>query len=196
MRDLDIREALHSQLLSKYRSDPTTRIIDEMGILTGDFRVDVAVINGQLEGFEIKSARDRLDRLPSQAEAYGRVFDRMTAVCSECHYRAVSSLVPKWWGIVVAEGANAGVRLVRKRVTHRNPNVDPFSVAQLLWRDEALQALENLGSAEGIRSKPRRVLWGTLSKTMSPMELCEVVRDQLRARASWRVDAQQTSNGG
>jgi hypothetical protein len=80
LRDNDIREALLRELYSRYSNDSNTRIVNEMGVLHGQSRVDVGVINGILHGYEIKSESDNLLRLPSQINDYCKVFDRMTMV--------------------------------------------------------------------------------------------------------------------
>jgi hypothetical protein len=187
MNDSDIRAVLHSRLETRHGGDPKTRIVDELGVLMGDSRVDVAVINGKLEGFEIKSDRDRLVRLPRQADAYSQVFDRMTVVCCERHAAGVALCVPDWWGIEVARSGNRGTRIVRLRSPRANPGVEPGAVVQLLWRDEALDELERIDRADGLRSKPREVLWGALADALPPRTLRAVVRDRLRARKDWRV---------
>jgi hypothetical protein len=38
--------------------DLDTRVVEEMGIWAGSVRVDIAVINGEFHGFELKSDRD------------------------------------------------------------------------------------------------------------------------------------------
>jgi hypothetical protein len=153
----------------------------------GESRVDVAVINGKLEGFEIKSDRDRLDRLPRQAKAYGRVFDRMTIVCCERHVQAASGSVPAWWGVEVARSGTGRTQIARVRPARANPGVEASAVVQLLWRDETLNELEKLDQADGLRSKPRRVLWDALAAALPPKTLKAVVRERLRLREDWRA---------
>jgi hypothetical protein len=186
LRDLDIRLALHERLERRHGHDPDARVVDEMGVLTGECRVDVAVINGRLEGFEIKSERDTLERLPRQIEAYGQVFDRMTMVCAERHLARVEEMVPSWWGIEVVSRTKSGwLRLIRSRPARANPCVETEAVAQLLWRAEALATLERVGAADGLRSKPRRILWTALASAMPKTELRREVRERLRARRDW-----------
>jgi peptidoglycan hydrolase-like protein with peptidoglycan-binding domain len=48
-------------------------------------RADVAVIGTTMDGFEIKTERDSLRRLPRQADAYSRVFDHCHAVLAHRH---------------------------------------------------------------------------------------------------------------
>ena len=85
MRDRDVRKALHHKVLKEHHGDTNTLVLDELGLRHGVARVDVAVVNGYLHGFEIKSDSDTLDRLPSQVTIYNAVLDRATLVVGEKH---------------------------------------------------------------------------------------------------------------
>lgn len=185
MRDPEIRAALHQRLARRYREADDVRVIDEMGVLAGACRIDVAVINGHLEGFEIKSERDDLKRLARQADIYGLVFDRLTVVCAERHLENAEASIPRWWGIEVAEPRAGSVRIVRRRPARANPGLDLGAVVQLLWREETLAALEECGRAVGLRSRPRRELWSALREALPARELRALVRDRLRRRQNW-----------
>ena len=50
-KDQDIRSVLNQKLEKKYR-DADTIIINELGLLQGLCRVDVAVINGIIHGYD------------------------------------------------------------------------------------------------------------------------------------------------
>ena len=64
MSDACIRDALKRELLYEYKDDRQTVIIEELGVQHGTSRIDLAVVNGVLHGFELKSDRDTLTRLP------------------------------------------------------------------------------------------------------------------------------------
>lgn len=194
MRDIDIRRALRAMLNKEHREDPETLIVDELGLCQGRARVDVAVVNGTLHGYEIKSERDTLERLPAQAAIYSAALNRVTVVASPCHISTLEATVPPWWGIQHAADTGSGdVKILDIRPALDNPEVNPAAVAQLLWRDEALEALDAKGLAEGLKSKPRRVLWQALAANLTVEELCCLVRQTLTHRpADWRVDARQT----
>src|SRR5690242_17854466 len=66
LRDRDVRKALKSKLLREHIADPRTLVLDELGLRHGACRVDIAVVNGSMHGYEIKSDSDTLERLPSQ----------------------------------------------------------------------------------------------------------------------------------
>lgn len=181
-----MRSALLRWLDSERGSDPSTLTIQELSLF-GQVRVDVAVVNGFLSGFELKSELDTLRRLPAQAEAYSRVFDLMTLVVAEKHHEKAIELVPKWWGIVIASTKATGVSLEFLRQAERNPSVDSHSVVKLLWRGEALEELEHRGAATGFRSKTRSQVWHRLAELLPEAELRGVVRRRLKSRPGWRV---------
>ncbi len=137
MRDLEIRLALKASLQAQHHGDAEFRMVDELELCQTTARVDLAVINGRLDGYEIKSDRDTLTRLPVQAEIYGRIFDRMTIVAGSRHIPGALARVPAWWRVIEARSAKDGVRLSRIRGGAANPGRDPFAIAALLWREEA-----------------------------------------------------------
>src|SRR5687768_3916541 len=139
MHDRDVRTAVRKWLAELHADDEDTRVVEEMGIWAGTVRIDVAVINGELQGYELKSERDTLVRLPRQAEFYNAVFDRVTIVLADRHAAKALPIIPEWWGVKCATvDESAGVELRPLREAVRNPAVDPLQLARLLWRDEAL----------------------------------------------------------
>lgn len=194
MRDRDIRLALHEQLEATHLNDETL-IVHELGLCQGTVRADVAVVNGSLAAFEIKSDQDTLDRLPRQVEIYGRVFDYVTLIVGKRHARGVAKKIPPFWGITIASETDGALSLKSRRTPKRNKKVDPVSVARLLWRDEALALLAKHHLAEGLRSKPRRALWDALAGDLPQDDLSQAVRETLRARRDWPADPPQLRCG-
>jgi hypothetical protein len=170
-------------LVDQHGSDDDTRIIEEMGIWAGSVRVDIAVINGEIQGFELKSARDTLERLDGQAALYSEVFDRMTLVVAERHLEKARTRVPEWWGLSQAlEDAERRVLVDILRKAKPNPHPNPFQIARLLWRGEALSVLERHGLARGFRSKAVDALAHRLGDEL-PLDLLRFeVRALLKAR--------------
>lgn len=186
MRDIDIRKVLLKSLHNKYSKNRNTLVIEELGLCQGDSRVDIAVINGSVHGYEIKSERDTLDRLPSQQDYYNRVLDCVTVVASSCHLSKVEKLVPPWWGLCEAEYKKKKVLIRKIRPNTQNTEVDPTAIVQLLWREEAIDALKKRDLHKGIVSKPREVLWNRLVENLSIDELRSEVRERIKARQYWR----------
>ncbi len=94
MRDRDIRQTLRQDLTAKHADEPDTLIVDELALCQGMARVDMAVVNGFLSGYEIKSDKDTLTRLPAQCFAYNRVFDYVVIVTATNHLANVLSVLP------------------------------------------------------------------------------------------------------
>jgi hypothetical protein len=191
MRDLDVRSALRLQLRNEHADDPNTLIIEELGLCERTSRIDLAVVNGSLHGYEIKSARDTLERLPAQAAVYSRIFDTVTVVADSGHLPQVRRIVPRWWGLTRARWLGGVVVLHAVRKARQNPSIDPFAVAQLLWRDEALAELEVRQRSFGVRTAKRELIWRRLADTTPLTELGALVRQQLKIRQGWRVHAPQ-----
>jgi hypothetical protein len=75
IRDQDVRVGLRARLSALFSHDPGTLIIEELGVMNGESRIDFAVVNGEFHGYEIKSEMDTLDRLPTQSRLYSMVFE-------------------------------------------------------------------------------------------------------------------------
>lgn len=188
MRDRDVRESVWRWLEATHQGDPDTLMLDELGILNGATRVDIVVINGQIEGYELKSERDTLERLPSQRDLYNKVIDRISLVVAENHRAAAEEIIPDWWGLAVASASGETVEVTRERLPEMNPQLDAAALASLLWRDEALVVLERYGAARGVKSKPREVLYDRLADVLDLGMLRAEVRAALKAREGWRAD--------
>jgi len=197
MNDLDIRKVLKSELLDKHGNDPETMILEELGLKHGRTRIDLVVINDRLHGYEIKSDRDSLKRLTEQINIYSSIMDRVTLVVGYRHAYNALQMVPEWWGVRLAEKdeESGAVFLSDARLPTDNPSVDINAIASLLWRDEAIGILEEIGESKGIRSKTRTDVYGRLVQVIEPRHLCAIVRRQLKSRKDWRSGVQRKSYG-
>lgn len=195
--DQIIRSALREELLTLYNTkEHKLRILEELGIRHGAARVDIAVVNGIMHGYEIKSDLDTLQRLPEQIEHYNAVFNQMTLVVGKNHLYEAVKMVPEWWGVMLAKIDNNGtVVFLEIREAGENLEQDSTSVARLLWRDEALDILEDIGEADGLRSKPRTFVYEKLAMSLSKEALCERVRKVLFFREDWRPDEPLIQDG-
>lgn len=179
MLDADIRRALLQHLAVH------PLIIKEMGVC-GQVRCDVVALGEEMVGYEIKSDADTLRRLPRQVEWYSRVLDRAHVVTTERHLEGVQSVVSEWWGVMVASGPADDVRLQPLREAGVNPSLDTRSLVDLLWRPEALAALEARGLARGYRSKTFSAMADRLTEHVPPAELRSLVHRALTSRRGWR----------
>jgi len=187
MRDRDIRRALHETVFSAHRGDPDTLVLNELGLRHGECRVDIAVINGMLHGFEIKSDSDTLERLPSQVVVYSAVLDRATLVVGEKHTSKAITKLPSWWGVnVVYDDGFGNPKFECFRAEQPNPGINPVALAELLWRGEAVEVLDLLGAPAAVLRQPRGKLYRYLAEAVETTVLGDIVRRRLKARAGWR----------
>lgn len=192
MKDVHIRKALKQALSLQHQNDPETLVIEEVGLRDGVARIDLAVVNQALHGFEIKSDCDRVDRLPHQCEAYGAIFDRMTLVVGPRLQNTATQIIPEWWGVELAEpSGKKKIQFHTIRPSQENENWDALAIAKLLWRDEALTLLIELGQAKGVLSKPRARIHERIAQVTDLELLRYRVRDRLKNRANWRFDKPQ-----
>jgi hypothetical protein len=172
-----VRSALRTHLLS---GTGARRALDELWVPRSNERADLAVLGRTMDGFEIKTERDTLLRLPRQVAAYGRLFDRCTVVVADRHCEKVDAIVPDWWGITsVYVNGCVTFKTIRKPKT--NNALDPETLVRLLWRDEAMTALVSLGVVADPEAH-RASLWRELIHTASLTQLRRVVRAALATR--------------
>lgn len=182
LTDAAIRPSLRSLLLSTHADERNTVVLEELGLCRGRVRVDLAVVNGLLHGYEIKSDRDGLRRLDVQVEMYSKVLDRATLVVGDRHLADAQEVLPGWWGVVRIKTTRCGPRFSTVRQARRNPARDPRALVELLWLEDALALLERHQMARGARGKPRRMIWDRICKHLGVDEIAEAVRTQLKSR--------------
>jgi hypothetical protein len=177
--DADVR-ALLKEYLGVVHAGTDTTLLDEVGLCQGDVRVDVAAVNGELAGFEIKSPSDTLARFPNQCRIYSKVVDRAWLVAPP---KALARAdVPEWWGQIGVFELDDRLALRVVRAAAMNPKIHALSLARLLWRDEALEVLRNAGRARGVMTKSRKVIWKRLIESVEIDDLRAAVRVALKRR--------------
>lgn len=182
--DADIRSALHTKRLRRAKSNPSTLVIDELGLAHARSRIDVAVINGCIHGYEIKSAKDNLDRFATQIDIYRQSLQKLTLVTAPKHVVGIMKSAPEWCGIIkVEQGPRGGINFQVLRNALTNPEINPFMMAHLLWRDEVIELLDQVGYAPKDLRQPRKQLYEMLCEAMTLREITASIRAFSRAVA-------------
>lgn len=187
--DGDMRRALISSLINVSEfNNPDTFLINELDICGGVSRADVAIVNGQIHGYEIKSPQDNLERLPFQIPSYNQVFDTMTLITCEKYLQNVRKILPTWWGISCVSKTKNGLTLKIKRRPKINRHVNSLQLAQLLWKDELLELIYlKTEIKKGVKSKTRLQLASIVSEKISRQEINDFVRETLKNRVGWKA---------
>jgi len=173
-----VRHSLRENILETTQGH--AEAIYEFWVPRSNERADVAVVGALMQGFEIKTERDNLKRLPRQTEAYARIFDRCHAVLAERHIDRAMEMLPSSWGVLVIETEpSLSFRLLRAAAA--NDAVDAEVLVRLLWRDEAHAALCALGYVPDPRAGRFR-MWEQLLALLDIDGIKQVVRDALLHR--------------
>lgn len=183
----EIRTALRTRHLRHHNGRQDVLMIDELGLAHAQSRIDLAVFNGHLHGYEIKSAGDTLERLPRQLAIYTGALQKLTLVIASRHFRAAEAIVPDWCGLTeIIEGPRGGMTFASRRRAHLNPDLDPFMLAHLLWHPEAQDLLRARGASKADVNAPRKQLYRLLANEIPVRELAAAIKAAMVSRTKWR----------
>lgn len=125
-------------------------IINEMVVSNWARRADIAVANGRLYGFEIKSAFDSLKRLPGQIESFQKHFDKVTVVAASKFIPEIVRAYPPEVGVLEIYMKGSSFELKQIRPGRISEVRDRHSIASLMTKME----IERLLKAESVGFKP------------------------------------------
>ena len=187
MNDIEIRQNFHKKRLRRQHAQKDTLVIDELGLNHGKCRADIAVVNGQFIGYEIKSNNDSLRRLEEQVKSYNTVFDKVSIIVGDRYVNRIQNYIPDWWGVIVCvRGSRGAVGFDTIRKARANKKIEPISIAQLLWRNEAEEILRQKKLAPRILRQPRAILYEHLVDKLNVCELRKLIREYFKKRKNWR----------
>jgi hypothetical protein len=150
--------------------------------------VDFLIVNEILHGFELKSDRDSLYRLQNQIPIYNSVLDRVTLIVGYRLADRAMKMIPEWWGVKLASlGKRSGVHFHDARSPKNNPTIEKQSVVKLLWQNQALEVLKELGADEGVVSKSRKEIHARLAQHADLDLIQTKVRHYLRLRTDYQA---------
>lgn len=185
--DSVIRAALHRKKLRRAITHEGALVVEELGLAHARSRIDVAVVNGCVHGYEIKSELDSLRRLRTQLDTYRRALGRLTFVCAKNHLQEIMEITPDWSGVIEANrGPRGAINFTTHRRSRHNPELDKKTLAHLLWRSEAMQLLYPQGVLPSQSRKPRAELYAEIAESMSAAEITAAVKEFMPLRREWK----------
>ena len=176
-----------------YNDRNSDLIVEEFGCNFA--RTDVAVINGAMHAFEIKSDSDTLDRLPLQIEAYQGVFQYISLVCGQRLFDSARNAVPKWWGLQRAQCKNGEIVLEQLRTPKLNPRQNRLALAKMLWKTEALACLRKYGHKAVTSRHSADEVFHAVAERISVSILTDEVRQAIKIRGVFGFARQSTQYG-
>ena len=162
-----------------------TAVFDELTIPRPAARVDMAVVNGRLEGFEIKSDGDSLDRLQRQIDSFQMVFEHMSVVTTERNLRKIRLKIPECWGIIVFED-NENFRIARK--SKSNPFRNQENVLFLLNMAELKGIFRKCKNHPPISAVNKRQMIAQIVQKNSKKSIFSEVKSALKRREILTAD--------
>ncbi|MEI2829683.1 sce7726 family protein [Pseudomonas mosselii] len=145
IKEKAIKAALIDWLYSKGHIDDAV-LINEMVVANWARRADLALANGRLHGFEIKSAFDSLKRLPGQIESFQKHFDKVTVVAASKFIPEILKSYPDEVGVLEVCLRGDRVILRQARAGRISEVRDRQVIASLITRAE----IERLLRQEGV----------------------------------------------
>ena len=152
------KAAITHKILLGTHSLRTAAMLTEFRV--GNCRADVVVLNGTSTAYEIKSERDRLDRMQNQVSAYLKVFANVNVIAGENHVADVRATVPREVGILLLTSKNQ-ISIDRKPIETVD-RIVPAVMFDSLRMNEARQMLESQGIFPDV--VPNTELRGELQK--------------------------------
>lgn len=199
----DAEREIRDSVVSKLRHvRPEARIIHEINILNGKVRADVmAISNSEIITVEIKSEKDKLDRLPKQLDAMQRVSHTAIAAlhrkfmpspefvtCPRLDFMKYDQLV--WWHPSAKDMAEAH----HPAFTWQDPPVEnglqnplPHEALSLLHAEEMRSLCGDLSVAIPKKAN-MKLMERALRWSASGRDICYGICKCLRAR-EWAAEA-------
>ncbi|PRA53198.1 MULTISPECIES: sce7726 family protein [Pseudomonas] len=120
-------------------------IINEMVVANWSRRADIAVANGRLYGFEIKSHFDTLKRLPGQVESFQAHFDKVVVVAASKFIGSIERDYPAEIGILEVYEVSGRARIRQVRAGRICEVKDVLKLTSLITKSELEKYLRKVG---------------------------------------------------
>lgn len=187
LSDKDIRKSL----LAKLKKEGI--IVEEFKL--GECRADIVVIwlDGlcwRMTAYEIKSDRDSLTRICSQASQYNRFSDQCVLVSNKLARDALKVL-PDSWGVLYSKDSGSGVKNRCEIHSFRAPKISSTSdwvELDLLWRRELLDILVDL-KVSGYNAAPKEKIEEVIKEKVfnkNPQAFRQEALRRIYGRKDWR----------
>lgn len=129
----------HKLLLGKH-SLRTASMLTEFRI--GSCKADVVILNGTSTVYEIKSERDKLDRLETQIAEYRKVFAKVNIITGENHLQSVIHSTPNEVGVLLLND-KFQISTIREAIDCID-KIESEAVFNSMSQSEAIRILKHL----------------------------------------------------
>ncbi|HEJ4043556.1 sce7726 family protein [Pseudomonas aeruginosa] len=173
-----LKAAVVDRLFSSGVLDEDAVLVTELTVDNWAHRTDIVLANGRLWGFELKSERDTLTRLPAQIESFSKHFEKFVLVVDE-KFEAQAELL-----IRSVSGAGLWISREKGKLTEKiRPRAAPLAKKNsisLMTVSELRKLLSECGH-HGLKGKRRSELVD-IAENLSPKTLADGAREAIKAR--------------
>jgi hypothetical protein len=181
LTDKEIRRALIIHL--RRRANLPRAILEEVQVCNGNAIADVVAVYKTMHCYEIKGETDSISRIVRQSQFYDQAFPLITLVTTANHLKRAEIIVPRHWGIVVANSArNESVTFKHVRGASRNPSYLPAVALLSLWRSELINFPNFVGPS--LEKMNRQRIAELIASSIPVNAINEIVGQALSARNS------------
>lgn len=135
------KAAIANKLLLGRHSLNTASLISEFRI--ENCKADIAIFNGTSTVYEIKSERDKLQRLNRQLSSYEKMFAKIYVVIGQNHIDEILKITPQDTGILVLNDRHS-ISTIRE-ASECPEKICPITICSALQAKERIQLLEDFG---------------------------------------------------
>lgn len=185
MQDNDIRLLLRPYLERVNKKFNNTIIVEELDLCSGLARIDIAVINGAIHGYEIKSEEDNLKRLSNQINYYNKALEKITVVTNKSHLDLIKKQIPKWWGLLLIKNSGKKNVISELRRAKTNPVLDSLSLLHVLWKQELISIADKYKLRVRHHCNKREIR-DLIKNELDKSIISQEVRLALKSRQNWR----------
>lgn len=173
-----IRTTLISKL--KNQAIKPKAVIEELRVHNGNAIADVVALYKDAHCFEIKGDGDKIERAVKQGNYFNLSFRRITLVTTSKHLSKAIEVLPKFWGIMIAEKKDDKLTLKYIRRARNNSCFDKCLALLILWKSEMLTLIEQHNKST--KNKSRRLLAQLISRSKKKVELSNNISSVLLSR--------------
>lgn len=179
MKEADLKQATLEYIRKIHPADAF--IIDELNVSRYKNIADIVIWDGKFHCYELKSEKDNTKRLRQQLDTYKENFDHVTVICSKKHLGEVLHIIQPDEEVSVICAERFPSRWIFKKELNRksrNVGVSIYQLSSLLWKNELVDLLKELGdeatktklksfSKEGLRFRLSSILTRKVLKVIT-----------------------------
>lgn len=173
-----LKAAVIDRLISSGVLDESSVLVSELTVDNWTHRTDLVLANGRLCGFELKSERDSLSRLPAQIKSFSRHFEKFVLVVAKKFEKRALELIKESNGVGLWIASNNGE--ITEKIRPRAKSISPEASISLITATELRRFL----TANGIKYQKasHRSDLVNLAKKLPPNVLADGARTAIKTR--------------